>query len=189
MILSIGGVVKIKSLPSKQYLEECFRYDAVNGLLYWKERPSVHFKNPTYYKSWNARYAGKLALNSNHKEGYKTGSLDNSDYLAHRIIYKLIHGVDPEIIDHAMGNKINNKPDSLKSGTYTDNNRHLKLSKLNKSGTTGVHQTKSGMWRAMISINSKDKHLGYFENLEDAIAARKAAEVEYGYHPEHGRKL
>ena len=31
-------------------------------------------------------------------------------------------------------------------------------------------------WKAYIKIDGKQKHLGYFDNKEDAIAARKEAE-------------
>jgi hypothetical protein len=34
-------------------------------------------------------------------------------------------------------------------------------------------------WRARISVNGKVKSLGYYHKREDAIAARKRAEVEY----------
>lgn len=34
-------------------------------------------------------------------------------------------------------------------------------------------------WKAYISIEGKQKHLGYFDNIEDAIQARKDAEESY----------
>ncbi|KJU75145.1 HNH endonuclease [Pediococcus damnosus LMG 28219] len=37
----------------------------------------------------------------------------------------------------------------------------------------------SNKWRAMIQINGKNKHLGYFLTQEEAIAARKTAEQKY----------
>jgi hypothetical protein len=40
---------------------------------------------------------------------------------------------------------------------------------------------------ATIHVNSKENHLGLFENKEDAIVARKKAEFEYGFHPNHGQ--
>ena len=41
----------------------------------------------------------------------------------------------------------------------------------------GVCYIKSnGKYKAYIKINNKQKHLGYFDNLEDAIKARKGAE-------------
>lgn len=50
----------------------------------------------------------------------------------------------------------------------------------NTSGTKGVCWHK-GMkkWVARIGINRSRIHLGYFDNIEDAIATRKAAEEKY----------
>ena len=51
----------------------------------------------------------------------------------------------------------------------------------NTSGCKGVTFNKSAnKWQAKIGIsNGKVKHLGYFETIDDAIAARKSAEVEF----------
>ena len=38
---------------------------------------------------------------------------------------------------------------------------------------------KSNKWRAYINIDGKQKHLGYFDDIEDAIKARKEAESIY----------
>lgn len=53
----------------------------------------------------------------------------------------------------------------------------------NRSGKTGVHWHKHNKnWAAKININGKQKTLGHFTNLEDAIKARKEAELEFfGY--------
>lgn len=50
----------------------------------------------------------------------------------------------------------------------------------NTSGVTGVYWCKSrNKWNAEIRINSKKINLGYFINKEDAIKARKRAEIKY----------
>lgn len=36
--------------------------------------------------------------------------------------------------------------------------------------------------------NAKKVHLGYFNAFDDAVAARKAAEVEHNFHPNHGEQ-
>lgn len=42
---------------------------------------------------------------------------------------------------------------------------------------TGVCWSNSAnKWRAYINVDGKQKHLGYFDNIEDAIKARKDAE-------------
>jgi hypothetical protein len=51
-------------------------------------------------------------------------------------------------------------------------------------GFIGANGIKNG--RARIWKNKKYKHLGYFTKFKDAVAARKAAEQKYGFHPNHG---
>ena len=52
-----------------------------------------------------------------------------------------------------------------------------KIYKTNSTGRTGVYQDKTcGKWKAAIGVNKKLIHLGTFENKEDAIRAREAAE-------------
>lgn len=54
---------------------------------------------------------------------------------------------------------------------------------LNKNSTTGhkgvSYQKKLGTYRAYITINRKQIHLGSFPTIEEAIKARKAAEEKY----------
>jgi hypothetical protein len=42
-------------------------------------------------------------------------------------------------------------------------------------------------WEAYITVDYKRIHLGRFKNIEDAILARKEAEVAYKFHKNHGR--
>lgn len=52
-----------------------------------------------------------------------------------------------------------------------------KLIKTNKSGVTGVYWSNSkGKWIAQIEFQKKSHYLGSYDNKEDAIKARKAAE-------------
>jgi hypothetical protein len=57
----------------------------------------------------------------------------------------------------------------------------------NTSGVVGVYwHTKERIWYADIRIEGKKKHLGSFHDFDAAVTARKAAEVAYGFHPNHG---
>lgn len=50
----------------------------------------------------------------------------------------------------------------------------------NRSGKSGVSfYVKMGKWSAEIYVNNEHIRLGYFTDKEDAIAARKAAEIKY----------
>lgn len=48
--------------------------------------------------------------------------------------------------------------------------------KNNKSGYTGVFQTKDGRWMAYISFRKKRYYLGRYQDIEDAVKARKRGE-------------
>lgn len=52
------------------------------------------------------------------------------------------------------------------------------LNKNSKTGYKGVNQMKNGKYRAYITFKRKRYHLGSFDRIEDAIAARSKAEKE-----------
>ena len=50
----------------------------------------------------------------------------------------------------------------------------------NSSGVKGVcFCNRSNKWCCQISVNKRRKHIGYFVNFEDAVKARKDAELKY----------
>jgi hypothetical protein len=58
--------------------------------------------------------------------------------------------------------------------------KNQNIRKDNKSGCKGVHfDPIKKLWRANISINGKQKYIGRFKKLEDAVKARKDAELKY----------
>lgn len=62
----------------------------------------------------------------------------------------------------------------------TEQCRNQRLRKDNISGVKGVSLRKSNnKWYARITVNKKEIHLGYFNDLNDAILARKRAELKY----------
>ena len=170
----------LRTIPEPEVLRQLLRYDPNTGKLFWKERNG----NPQF----NARYAGKEALISV-RHGYRMGEIFNRPVAAHRIAFSIHHGKHPEgEIDHINGNRSDNRISNLRDTTRTVNARNMKKSSANKSGVTGVSFYKpSNKWQARIMDNKKYRHLGYFCNFEDAVIARRKAEVSAGYHPNHGR--
>jgi hypothetical protein len=98
-------------------------------------------------------------------------------------LHRFIMG-DPAglVIDHWDGNRLNNRKSNLRVCTVKENNMNLGLTRRNKSGYRGVSFSKdAGKWRATISLDKRQLHLGYFERADLAAAAyEKAAEVFYG---------
>ena len=58
----------------------------------------------------------------------------------------------------------------------------------NTSGYTGVSWVpRLNKWRVQLMVNRTAIRFPLFENLEDAIAARKAAEAGHGFTERHGK--
>ena len=97
--------------------------------------------------------------------------------LLHRLI---MNPPDKMYIDHINHNRIDNRKQNLRIVTIRQNNLNKKKSVYNTSGVTGVYYKKNNnKWIANISIDGKNKHLGCYETIEDAIKARKEAEEKY----------
>ena len=101
----------------------------------------------------------------------------------------MMTGEDPLCIDHINGDPSDNRWCNLRSVTQKENGRNLKLSKSCTTGHLGVIWYKpSQRWRVRISPEGQNIHIGMFDDYEEAVAARKAAEIKYGFHPNHGKR-
>lgn len=183
----------IRKLPPQEVLRQLLEYDPDTGKLFWRERPESlftkgkRFKPSTQSKQWNTRYAGKEAMTSVGAGGYLKGTIDGVYYLAHRVIWKLVTGIDPDEIDHIDGGRANNRFDNLRDVNRGQNAKNIATPRTNTSGVMGVYSV-SKSWTASIRANGLQIHLGTFDTMEEALEARKAAEVAYGYHENHGRE-
>jgi len=160
--------------PSKQALEAAFVYDHVNGTLTRRVKRS--------------RYKSDAAAEISNT-GYPRTCFKGVRYLTHRLVYVMVHGEIPEgmEVDHINQLRTDNRIENLRLASRADNSRNRTRHSNNISGTTGVHWSKDkGKWRAGIRVNGEYKSLGCFTDLEDAVAARKAAENTYGFHENHG---
>lgn len=113
-------------------------------------------------------------------------------YQCHRIIWDMLNPDDPltevDQIDHIDHNRLNNRIENLRKVSCAVNSHNLSKPVNNSSGVIGVHWYRPyGKWQAQISVKNSRLHLGYFENFGEAVAARKAAEVKYGFHKNHGK--
>ena len=181
-------------------LDQLLSYDHETGTLTWKERPLELCASESYMNRFNNRWAGKEAgaITNTHPElvnGYYKRELNllSKKYRAHRVAWALHHKEWPsDQIDHINGNALDNRIENLRVVTRFDNNKNRKKPSNNTSGFMGVHINKrTSKWTAQIwdSNICKLLHLGTFSNIEDAVAARAAADIEHGYHENHGREL
>ena len=157
-------------------------------ILFWDDVSNVF----RWLRPLNQRISiGSVAGTIHKSTGYRVIKIKGVLYRAHRLLWLWHFNAWPEDqIDHIDGDPLNNHIDNLRVVTHQENLKNQKIYDNNKSGVTGVNfDEKSQKWHARIMADGKRKHLGYFDNFEDAVAARKAAEIFYGYHENHGRKM
>ncbi|MCK5601936.1 HNH endonuclease [Candidatus Pacearchaeota archaeon] len=167
-------------------LKELLHYNPDDGVFTWLNRPIGSFITDRAGKTWNGKFAGKAA-GTLQQNGYISMAVHSKQCRAHRLAYLYMTGAWPIEIDHDDRVRHHNWWSNLNNGTSQDNNRNHPMKNTNTSGTTGVGWHKaSKKWHAYISADGKEKGLGYYAYINDAIAARKAAEIKYGYHKNHG---
>ena len=108
---------------------------------------------------------------------YVRAIVDGKQILLHRFI---INCPEDKVVDHINGDTLDNRKCNLRICSNQQNCMNANLSKNNTSGYTGVIWHKlSQKWQSEIRVDGKHIYLGLFINLEDAIEARKQAEIKY----------
>lgn len=111
-------------------------------------------------------------------------------YLGHRLAWLIMTGdFPPAQIDHINGNIRDNRWQNLRAVTGQENDRNRAVRRDSSSGVMGVRRhNRADGWVARITVSGRRINLGYFKTLDEAVAARKAAEAEHGYHENSGRQ-
>jgi len=173
---------------TREQAMELFVYDDDAGKLYWRERPASHFTHEAYQRAWNTKYAGRQA-GSISLNGYRRVNIGGCFQYTHRIIWLLETGEWPDEIDHINGRRTDNRFANMREVDRKTNGKNASRSVSNSSGVTGVSFDRSyRRWVAYITVDGAKVHVGQSTNKAAAIAMRKAAEREYGYHHNHGKE-
>jgi len=131
--------LKRRRTPPKRVLNMLLKYEPETGDLFWRPREIDPARDIAKQKSWNTRYAGKRA-GTDHKEGYRSIQLKSIGYsgLAHRIIWKMQFGTEPQEIDHINGNRSDNRLKNLRSTSRKQNTKNRRLNDKSASVYHGV---------------------------------------------------
>lgn len=176
-------------------IKDLISYDPETGILMWLPRSERHYADRVRKRSaqnlannFNARFAGKK-VGSVNCDGYITTRVLGVSLLGHRIAFALMNNAWPEHeIDHINGNGADNRLVNLRDVDHSENGKNQRRPGSKTSGVVGVdYHKKDRRWRARITSKGRVMLIGAFDTLEEAIAARKAAEREHGFHPNHGR--
>ena len=85
-----------------------------------------------------------------------------------------------ECVDHIDRVRNNNNVNNLRWATKSENSINKKMQSNNKSGHTGVsYCNRSKKWLVAIRINKRNKHIGYYNNFDEAVEIRKEQEEIY----------
>lgn len=174
--------LKIKDLEkerviTQEFIKELLDYNPDTGIFTWAKSKGTAKKGKE--SGWKATPNGK---------SYRVIMINGRGYFSHRLAWLYSYGSFPvNDIDHINGNGLDNRLINLRDVTESENLRNVRLSSRNKSGVIGVSWDKLvSKWRADIRIDGKKKFLGFFDDLEDAARVRKDAEIQNGYHNNHG---
>ncbi|WP_028627706.1 HNH endonuclease signature motif containing protein [Metapseudomonas resinovorans] len=161
--------------PPPSNLGDILRYDPVTGDFFWKILVSRMFPGDK---------AGTL-----NKYGYMVVRIGHRSCALHRLAFALM---DVDItgmqVDHINGIRHDNRWENLRAVTPSENARNMKKPKNNSSGVIGVCWcTRDQKWQVYAHRDKKPVFLGKHQELFEAVAARKSAELRFGYHENHGR--
>jgi hypothetical protein len=148
----------------------------------------ININNETVYVNrfgdlwrYNRKYVPpkftKIDNNPRKSDGYIYPKINGKRVLQHRIISAAFLGLDINDkniqVDHINGIRHDNRLENLRLVTHQQNQHNYTKAK-------GYHWNKRDCkWQAQIRLNGKNKHLGYFENKEDARNAYLNAKKIY----------
>lgn len=100
-------------------------------------------------------------------DGYRVIRIDQRNYKAHRLAWLYVHGEWPaKDIDHINGVRSDNRIANLRDVSRSVNIQNLRRARSdNSSGLLGVSRNR-GRWRAVINLEGKRHHLGYFASAD-----------------------
>lgn len=180
-----------EALLDARLLRKLLNYNPCTGKFVWLERPVEYFKTQAMQETWNNQNAGRVAGTFYKTTGYVIITILYQRYLAHRLAWLYVKGEWPiSQIDHENHDRKDNRFVNLKESTQQENTKNSSLCKDNKSGCSGVMWVKKHkVWQVTISDNKKRIYLGRTKDYFEAVCLRKAAEVKYGYHKNHGSRI
>ena len=122
--------------------------------------------------------------------GYLQINILGRPYPIHRLIFLYMKGRLPKRdVDHKNGNRLDNRWCNLREVSRGTNLKNIGLRTTNTTGHIGVHLRKdTNKYHSYINHRGKKHSLGDYETFAAAVKARRAAEIKFGFHRNHGRR-
>lgn len=152
-------------------LRERLQYDTETGALMWRVRPNGRVPANTQ--------AGCIA-----STGYRVVRLGGRQWRAHRLVWLLVHGIEPVgDLDHIDGDRLNNRIQNLRESNDLANAQNRR--RANRNSTTGLLGVSAPackpVFHAAIRATGKKIHLGTYPTADEAHDAYLKAKRRF--HP------
>jgi hypothetical protein len=168
---------KSKEDLTPELVKQVLTYDPITGHLIWNS--GLHSK-----RMQTGSRAGNLK-----KSGYRQVSLFGNTYAEHRLIWFMETGYWPEQVDHINQDRSDNRWINLREVTKAENARNRSRNPHSKVGEVGIwYNKRTFKYVAEITMNGKKVFQKSYDDVEQAIAERKAKALELGFHDNHGSK-
>lgn len=171
-----------------------FHFYIKDFVLYRAKKPEWMFSTAQACLAWNGKFANKQAGNvfrpSKSRTRYIRIKLNGKSIYAHRVIWTMIKGDIPSgmMVDHINGDGLDNRIENLRLVTPVESARNMPMQFRRTGSHHGVKKAHfGGGWAAYIGVSNKEIYLGTFKTVDEAISARKRAELDYGFNKNHGR--
>lgn len=139
-------------------VRELFDYSPDDGALRWRV-------------SGPKRVVG-AAAGSRQRIGYIVIRVDGELHYAHRLAWLHVTGGWPTAsVDHIDGDKGNNRWANLRDVSHQANCRNQHRAQGSAGLLGAAKNSRSGCWRAIITVDGRQKHIGTFQSPEAAHAA------------------
>ena len=130
-----------------------------------------------------SKKTGKILKQSLHN-GYYAVSVSKNSKSKHLDIHRILalsfipNPNNKSCVDHINRMKTDNALENLRWCSNSENHYNIDTKKNNTSTCTGVsHDKKSNKWKVRITINGKEKHIGYYQTFDEAVIVRKEQEA------------
>lgn len=112
-------------------------------------------------------------------DGYVSIQIANKKYQAHRLAWLYMTGDWPKNeLDHINRDRSDNRWANLREVSRIENSWNTGPQRRNTSGHKGVTwHRRNKKWQVQMRVKKQTHYIGQFDSLEDAVLARKTAEL------------